>query len=373
MNPSASIRCEPALSTRRLAAISARHLTNRVPLESYTCFFTSPPFWTDSIPTIPADIEKQQYIKLMSEILFDRAEAGIRIRVARDGLIEIRDANLEQSIEDRRRGVWESAEITAVWARYLSLINSFALCLELGCMATMHGTLFDFQEVTINDLNRHRYTTDGQFKMGDFAMGAASAFYLHGRYTPEYGKNTPTGMDQRFVAKVALPVEAIETAFNYFKRIIVDGEFLDCFHTLAKAYGAFKIADFKNSVVLCWFVLERCLNGRYEEHLKHINDEAGGHRIPPARMKFLDGRDFTSAIISQILELTGAITFGDLDRLDDARRLRNDIAHHLQKKEATQKSTHEILTFTLEFLAGHILPSDARFPFWPTKRHEPML
>lgn len=111
------------------------------------------------------------------------------------------------------------------------------------------------------------------------------------------------------------------------------------------------MADLKNCIVLCWFVLERCLNDLYKEYLNSKSVGTGGIvRINAERRKFLTGRDYNAAIISNELELDGIISLDELNHFDEVRRLRNNIAHDLQKQTITMGSCSSALNFTASFL-----------------------
>ncbi|GBF44453.1 hypothetical protein LPTSP2_37560 [Leptospira ellinghausenii] len=49
--------------------------------------------------------------------------------------------------------------------------------------------------------------------------------------------------------------------------------------------------------------------------------------INKKRKEFLTGKDFTTSIVSNLLELNGQLTFDELKIIDKIRKLRNEIAH----------------------------------------------
>jgi hypothetical protein len=106
--------------------------------------------------------------------------------------------------------------------------------------------------------------------------------------------------------RTSVPENALHAGIKRFLQIADDEVLVRKLNTLARAVSSFNKHDFNTSLVLCWFLLEQELNSRYSHYLQSA--ASNGHTISSDRKKFLEGRDFTASIISNILELNGYVT-----------------------------------------------------------------
>lgn len=88
--------------------------------------------------------------------------------------------------------------------------------------------------------------------------------------------------------------------------------------------------QFASAHLIAWGVIEKQINFMWEELLKTLDLENGGHTaISRERKKLFAGRDYTASVICQMLSLHNRITDDMLERLNDARKRRNEFAHSL--------------------------------------------
>jgi hypothetical protein len=145
---------------------------------------------------------------------------------------------------------------------------------------------------------------------------------------------------------------------------------IDKLAMFAKALSEFNGANYATSIVLCWFLLERTLNERYKAYLD-AKAVSGRHYIDGKRKKFLTGRDFTAAIVTQVLALEGAIDAEELHHLNMIRKQRNGIAHHLTDDLPTSRDCETALDFTLKFMLADVINQPRVCLFWQLREHWP--
>ena len=290
----------------------------------------------------------------MSEIVIDECIDSIQIKIARDGLIEVRNLSLEEEINKTDENS-DFETFTKIWSDYIRLANVVYLMLDIAIVKSQKMAYFDFQKITRKDAFRTCYK-DGKWDNSDVPQQSLAGHYLMGRYEFNYLKQIPMSMDSRLSRRHVITEEPLKLAIEFLKKVILDTEMCDKLNTLSNALSEYKIGNLKNSVVLSWFVIERILNDKYSLYLESRNTSEGEvKRINSKRIDILTGRDFTASIISQILELNNIITLEELKTIDKIRGFRNDVAHHLQKKQITSTNCGDTLQFTAKFLLEGVI------------------
>jgi hypothetical protein len=61
--------------------------------ETYTCFYSHPPFWAVAALDFGNEINPPNFSERMQEIVFDEDKDGLHVRIARDGEIQLRKLN----------------------------------------------------------------------------------------------------------------------------------------------------------------------------------------------------------------------------------------------------------------------------------------
>lgn len=324
-----------------------------MPTEKYIGFYTEGRFWPVAAPdfnlhspALPNDLNA-----ILSTVVVDERLGDLRVRIARDGMIEIRKESVELDWESL--GIGGNADtLIEVWSQYLKLANVFFLLLDMACLKNEKISFFRYQEITRRDVLRLCYD-DGKFHSAS-AGGASTLHGLHARSPSTYQPGLPFSADPRIGFAIVLSRPTIDEALGNFSRVSADHDLLDRVSILAKAVAEYKIGNLSTSIVLCWFVLERLVNEKYERFLESKRS-SGSSLIDKERMKFLTGRDFTAAIVSNFLELIGVISSHELVSIDTIRRFRNDVAHDLQKKTLTSLNCSVALSFTASFLLNGII------------------
>ena len=103
---------------------------------------------------------------------------------------------------------------------------------------------------------------------------------------------------------------------------MVDLLFVGAHRSIEKRFG--------ESVVLSWTVCEQLINIAWTRLLDSNAIDGEVRRINKDRRKKLQGRDYTASVMSEFLELSRKISYSLFQRLEIARKARNDWAHNLK-------------------------------------------
>lgn len=323
---------------------------------TYTCFYTNKPFWSIERPDLDDLGFQSNFTNRMSEIVFEERIDDLQLRIARDGLIELRDQSLEDRITaERDHGALQTT--VEIWSEYLMLANCVYLLLDMATISRQNFAFFDFQEITRKDAFRMTYE-NGRFSSSGHPIESIAGSFCMGRYLSDYRPGVPLSIDTRISFRQVIEEDTLKLLAHELSQVLQAKELLEKFYTLSKSMSEYKVGNYKACIVLCWFVIEERLNELYSGFLDEKNCMHGERkRINHERMKFLTGRDFTASIVSNILELCNIITFDNFDRVDKVRRLRNDIAHGLNKMEIGSDDCSDALKLACDLLLGNTLSS----------------
>lgn len=339
--------------------------------QRFVYFYTTPPFWAEEKPAFvslrPNEVRK--LYEKMSVLVVDRVIGRLQLRIYYDGLIELHSADLDAVIYPPSRIIRDNTEVSDAYGEYLRVINALFVCLEIGCMQETCSSPFRFEEITRRDIDRATYI-DGRHSSSGVATNSIAGFYSLGRFEDSFKANRPMDEDPRFYQRCVLKLETIDVGLKHFETIYATPTMIDKLAMFAKALSEFNGANYATSIVLCWFLLERSLNERYLNFLQS-KVASGEHCIDAKRKKFLTGRDFTAAIITQMLALEGQLDAFELHRLNTIRKLRNGIAHHLTDELPNSQDCSTALEFTLRFMLAGIIDNPRVCLFWQLREHWP--
>lgn len=109
---------------------------------------------------------------------------------------------------------------------------------------------------------------------------------------------------------------------------IVEALYMAACRNTEKRYG--------EALTLAWSVCEQAIFVMWNEHLEEINSKSDDDRINKERRKKLSGRDYTSSIVIESLELSEKIDRQTYRMLDVCRRARNNWAHRLKSPKSSE-------------------------------------
>ncbi|MGE8723366.1 hypothetical protein ACO2KH_18700 [Leptospira terpstrae] len=322
---------------------------------TYTYFFTTPTFWAVSKPNfnIP-NIETNLY-DVLSEIVYEMKGDGLTLRVARDGMIELRSDSIEMALDvHRATGEFNFFRETKLWQEYLKLANAMILLLDCVYTQKLKIGFFKFQEIAPSDVARITYEGN-KFSGKSMSPHSLAQHLAMSRWASQHPRGIPLEHSPLWGFRQVVPVEVLDAVFSLLRKIISDSTKLDLISSLAKAFSEYKNTNLKLSIVLSWFIVESTMNDLYTDYLDSLPDKE--KRLNKDRRKFLEGRDITASVKTNLLELLGLITYEDLQKCDRIRKLRNDIAHSVNKVQISIEDAQNAVNFCAEQIFRNIDPS----------------
>ena len=231
----------------------------------------------------------------------------IIIKIFSDSLIFISEKKYEN--ED-----WEKSKNRLIKLANIILAVMFSTSSEYINLKK-GGTLFFIHDKEITVRNIIHCTTndeynkidflscDGTIKLDDFMQrDDIDAFKRNNKTSLLYDLNT------------------IKEFFQLFERnlnLIIDKKIENIVYMLYRSVLETKKSNFDISILLSFFVIENTLNAMWENALKEKE----------LYKKLKDDKNYTIAIKSHMLYMNGIISKEELEKIDFARKRRNDIAH----------------------------------------------
>jgi len=191
----------------------------------------------------------------------------------------------------------------------------------------------------------------------DKTDGAWSVFFDRGReinYPPKRSDNVEAGtLDHT--------LELLEK-FDYE----IGDQSLIILALIYTACYQYRKHQFSSAHLNAWAAVESMINVNWLNLQKKIDIKHGGHTlISKKRRNLLGGRDYTASIVSQILSICDVINDETLDRVDKARKKRNEFAHGLTTIEADDAGKAiRLATDMISEVAGIRVTSQLSTSFW---------
>ncbi len=313
---------------------------------NFTYFYTNPPFWAGEEPNW-AELElRPDFEEYFSEIVSSHSKDGIIVRVARDGMVEISHEKLEGQV----KGENEPADFehgAKLWNEYLKLCNIYTLILDGVTVREKKSAQFEFREITSTDAQRTTYEENNQTSAG-IPPNSVVGHYFMQRFRSTHRPGLPLRASFGLTSRWPLPLTILQSTFELFIAVCASPSLSESIYSLSKAISEFKKTNYRLTIVLSWFIVEAILKDTYSTYLTNLRDSSS--RINADRRKFLEGRDFTAGVMSNILEIAEVIDISVLKRIDKLRQLRNDVAHSLNRRNIDMLEALESLQLAIELI-----------------------
>ena len=296
-------------------------------IERFAAFYSSRPFWAGQAIDFDTVRTPAQFTQQMSAIVFSHDTDDFRLRICRDGMVMLQVFELEAESEvddgEKPRPIEEKV---AWWGRYLDYLNCLYLLLDSATIQVSRLAYFELSEITNKDGFRVHYE-NGKWSGEQIASQSIASYYQLGRYASMY-PNDPR-VDPRMFARRALEQEIFDALFATFSSATKDVSLLRNLAAVAKSIAEYKVGNYGTSLVLSWFVCETQLSAAWRAFLDESNREFanGSKRVSGDRRNTLTGRDYPISVVSNLLELSGALPFETLGTVDAVRVYRNKVVH----------------------------------------------
>lgn len=284
---------------------------------NYVAFYPSKPYWAASKIDFQDPNLRENFRANMSEVVFSRKTDQRSISVCRDGRISLHISGLVNNDSDRFNEVIER------WGLYLNHLNVIFLMLDSAVMKNQKLGYFNLHEVT----NRDAFTWSCGKNSGETIAieSIAGKFQRARNYDYHAG---PVENEEMFFGRELITIESIEDMASMYFNVSEDLDAIEAFSGISRAVSAFKITNFRTSIIFSWFVIESILNMKWEDYLEDSNKKLlNGYSINRNRRETLNGRDYTSSVKSNMLELSGRLDYELYSSINEIRKKRNKIVH----------------------------------------------
>lgn len=148
---------------------------------------------------------------------------------------------------------------------------------------------------------------------------------------------------EEMVRGQAIPLDVFERSLDLLNQVLVQDpeaeNAVEHLNLLNQAHAGYHEHDYALAVVGGWTICERLLNRLWRQYL---DDQSRGVTLPDGRsVKTVNSkrrerlvRDFTASIVSEVLELAGALPHTHFRRLNEVRQARNAWLHSASKPDA---------------------------------------
>ena len=163
-------------------------------------------------------------------------------------------------------------------------------------------------------------------------------------------------------------IETLDNALQILDKFnaAVGPQSLDVLALIYTACHQYALHQFSSAHLIAWSAIEAMVNVLWQNLQTEIDSNSNGHtKMNKQRRALLNGRDYTVSIVTQILSISQKIDDEMLDRLDMARRKRNEFAHQLSllKSEDAGKAIR-LATDIITTLTGIQVTSQLSLSFW---------
>jgi hypothetical protein len=217
-------------------------------------------------------------------------------------------------------------EQAVLFGTYLDHLNILYLFLDSAVGAVQGMGFFNLHEVTNRDLFR---TSEGEITGESVAAESLSGTFQMARNFDWHSLNVPIEFHPLFSMRYTVSLSSLARfAETYFLISGIAGA-VKTYAGLSRAISAYKIANNETSLVFSWFLIEELLNLLWSEYLDSsaTTYADGQQRLNNQRREFLNGRDYTASVKSNMLELAGRLPFDLFSKINRVRGLRNRIVH----------------------------------------------
>lgn len=293
---------------------------------TFTAFYPSHPFWAVSELKFGVPKTEGWFYDQMVEEVYSITGDAFALKMCRDGRILMCISHIER--ENDEGGKAKFSNSVRLWGDYLDYLNAFYLLLDSATLEIESFTYFNLHEITSRDAFRVTYL-DGIVTGEVVVSESLASTFQFGRSSSNYRADLPIEYDPRIRHRRVVSLEIISHAVSKFETVVAKPGLEKTLAAFAKSLAEYKIGNYETSVVLAWFITEAAINALWIKYLDGQNSElpSGKHRLSGVRKKFLTGRDFTTSIVLNIMELSGVLDHGTFEEIDAVRGFRNKIVH----------------------------------------------
>ncbi len=302
-----------------------------------SAYYHWPGLWVDSAPAwiqAPSLEDQDADVSVLAdEVYREILAAGLRVRVLREGMFIFDFSEWEPG-----RPLHIDAEPDFDASASVALQRATLMNAHLACLHTAIAKVQNFSNrmmivtpsemISISSFEESWGGTGSDTRLSALTMS---------RFTSTYTPNLPPSFDWRLQFRsLAVKLETLQESFRLLNAIVDhDSEdMLDMVDLLARGCGSYQEHNYALCLVVEWTLCERLLQTiwqRYieENRVREIEDMLTPFITKKRKEALGDSRNFSAAVVSEILSLTGQLPHDIYRRLTESRKARNDWVHRI--------------------------------------------
>jgi len=316
----------------------------------FMCFYPSTPLWVGDKPDFDifrkGGISLNQFLSIR-ELRIDRDNYVVAF--CKDGLCMLRIHSISKDMEDAREQDRHTGDIkkkqealqrwTLAEKTYVEYLNTIQLLLDVALTQHDKWNMIDTSALRRSDV--FPVLVDDTHVYSDIDYSGVSSFHStrdtlrKGRDLWNYTARTSIEDDPRIAHRRSVCCSVFDHVIAEFEKVSGKLEHIRVLSQTLIAVDNYNVGNQEAALVQAWFVIELFINEYWVRYLAEQQTTAitGERRINADRLKFLTGKDFTAAVLSNMLELIGRIDQATLSKIDVVRKARNKASHKLEEVE----------------------------------------
>jgi hypothetical protein len=335
-------------------------------MDKYIGFYVSRPIWAGDRLELE-DISPNEFYKEMAYIEYSYPCQNFCLKICKDGMmmLQVNKLEEEQSATPKR-------EMCEWWNDYLIFVNCINLLLDSAVDAELGYIYLNLDEVTNRDIFRITVENNARCCLNSQIEGTGSLQILIPQLpflmlscfemssdkidkdlvNDIIWKSTLDISKNFFEFRLPIPERIFSSIAKSLSSIMERDYLAPLVSSIAKSISEFKAGNYPISITISWFVIESCLNRKWEKYLQDKNrgNEPNEMRINKDREHILMGRDYPISIISNILELSDLIPYKQFKIINKIRKYRNRVVHQDESNKCKATHSMEAIDLAIELI-----------------------
>jgi hypothetical protein len=325
--------------------MSSTNNTPAVVVPAIIAYYHVPLVWVGSCPT-----EDELRAADLSQLIRDEVRCTIaeqiEVRVRRDGMFlfdftrwfEAPPTEIPEHSRTPGKQIPQSVSAAEELAESREQIRVMVLNAHQACVSTAHSVVHRRATGLGVPISPQRAIKPVDFDADVVGHSLSSVHDPLERYVSERLLRTLIHRDAT-IPRLLLEKDTVIYSLELLEQIITnpfDDLLLltELLYRAAVQYAEYRVAE---SLILSWAVCERLLTELWERYLKsNEHSSAGEQRMNADRRQKLKGRDYTSSVRLEVLELAGQLPTELFRAVDDVRKIRNNWLHSLASVKSRQ-------------------------------------
>lgn len=299
-------------------------------IEKYLGFYTKDPFWTSEMPNISEIKDNaKKFNEELSKTIIKYSNKDFKIKICRDGFILLKILKLEENRNIIKTNKKDQRELILEFnSEYISYLNTFQFLLASVTYNLQKFNYFRNSSISSNEVFKVTLRNN-EFEGASIPHRDISGHFLEGRFISSYNTQRPIEFDFRIVGRSVIEEKVFHKCIADFKNLFSDNDSFYIMSQINSSFSEFCNLNFRQCLILAWFCIEYFINKTW---ITFLYDKKKSKKIIDGdRRDTLIGKDYSSSIMSNILELNGYIPHEIFVKINNVRSKRNLIVHNLDR------------------------------------------